>query len=140
MICECFNMNGKDPSEQKVGLLDYHNLMAFFVDPFANDQRGKFELKTGNDELVLEIISLHIPFDQNGSLTSQNRIVKEFEVSNFEFFGRCQIVYSQSCILQLFDTQYAEQMHVFEEHLVNVPSADQLKENNKQFLVAEVKH
>ena len=52
MIRERFNMDGKDPSGKKVGLLDRHHLMAFLVDPFAHDWRGKFELQTSKAELV----------------------------------------------------------------------------------------
>ena len=35
MIHGCFNMDGTDPSVPKVGLIDKHQIWAFFVNPFV---------------------------------------------------------------------------------------------------------
>ena len=86
MICERFNMDGKDPSGRKVGLLDRHHLMAFLVDPFAHAWRGKFELQTCKAELVAEMIALYVPLDEDGSSKSRREMRKEFQVSVLLFF------------------------------------------------------
>ena len=88
MICERFNMDGKDPSGRKVGLLDRHHLMAFLVDPFAHAWRGKFELQTCKAELVDEMIALYVPLDEDGS--SKLRRENEKEVS-----GKCVFLFFQ---------------------------------------------
>ena len=76
------------------GLLDRHHLMTFLVDPFAHDWRGKFELQTSKAELVWEMIALYVPLDADGSLTSQNKMVKEFEVSGlFQNFSKVSTNY-----------------------------------------------
>ena len=81
VITQRFNMDGKDPTGQKVGLLDRHHLMCFLVDPYNGAWRSKFEIQTNMAELVMEMIALYVPKDPDGSSTSRNAMRVEFKVS-----------------------------------------------------------
>ena len=85
MIRPRFNMDGKDPSGRKVGLLDRHHLMAFIVDPYSHEWRGRFELQTSKAELVSKMIALYVPLDEDRSLATHIRVKKDFEVSFLSF-------------------------------------------------------
>ena len=52
MIRERFNMDGRDPSGTKVGLVDCHQLMCYLVDPFSSEWRSTSLLQTNLAELV----------------------------------------------------------------------------------------
>ena len=80
MIRERFNMDGRDPSGRKVGLLDRKDLMCFLVDPFSWEWRSRFFLQTSMAELVTEMIEHFIPLDADGSSESQERVNKEYQV------------------------------------------------------------
>ena len=80
MIRERFNMDGKDTDGRKVGLLDRHHLMCFLVDPFSYEWRSKFLLQTNRAELVNEMINKYVPLDADGSSTSREIVMKDFQV------------------------------------------------------------
>ena len=73
---ERFNMDGKDPSGRKVGLLDRFHLMAYLCDPFGHEWRSTFKLKTPIATLVKEMIELYITGKDN-----QERVRMDFMVN-----------------------------------------------------------
>ena len=86
MIRERFNMDGRDPSGNKVGLLDRHHLMAYLVDSCNHEWRAKFLIQTNKAELMREMIEIHIPLDGDGLDDSRERVEKDFMVSTTEFY------------------------------------------------------
>ena len=81
MIHDCFNMDGLDPSERKVGLLDCHHFYCFLVDPFNHQLRSEFHIQPEMAILVNEMINAYVPTDSDGSSTKQERVKSEFMVS-----------------------------------------------------------
>ena len=75
-----FNMDGIDPSGQKVGLLDRHHLWSYLCDPFNHQMRGKFLLQVGMAELMNEMIDTYIPLDGDGSNHTRIAVKDEFMV------------------------------------------------------------
>ena len=76
LVRERFNMDGKDPSGRKVGLLDRFHFMAYLCDPFGHEWRSVFKLKMPIAILIKEMIELYIPGRDN-----QERVKKDFMVS-----------------------------------------------------------
>lgn len=87
MIRERFNMDGRDPSGRKVGLLDRHQLMAYLVDPYCHEWRDTFLLNTNKAELVREMIEMYIPLDEDESDTARQRVKEEFMVSTVVYIA-----------------------------------------------------
>ena len=98
MIRERFNMDGRDPSGRKVGLLDRKDLMCFLVDPFSWEWRSIFFLDTNMAELVTEMVNHYIPVDEDGSSTTRERVTKEYHVCRIFFF----LVRTNHSLTQLF--------------------------------------
>ena len=76
-----FNMDGRDPSGQKVGLLDEHHFMAYLCDPAGHEWRSKFKIQTELAPLMRKMINMYVPLDRDGLPTSRKRVLKEFRVS-----------------------------------------------------------
>ena len=98
MIRERFNMDGRDPSGRKVGLLDRKDLMCFLVDPFSWEWRSTFFLETNMAELVTEMVNHYIPLDEDSSSTTRERVTKEFQVCRIFFF----LIRTNHFLTQLF--------------------------------------
>eukprot|EP00956_Cyclotella_meneghiniana_P038508 scaffold155275_cov66-Cyclotella_meneghiniana.AAC.2 len=112
-----FNMDGIDPSGQKVGLLDRHHLWSYLCDPFNHQMRGKFLLQVGMAELMNEMIDTYIPLDGDGS--NHTRIAVKDEFMDFH-------------------TQQGKWQQCFDKPLPDTPSIEQLTENNKAFTVDDI--
>ena len=80
MIRVRFNMDGLDPSGQKVGLLDRHHIMQHMVDPLINEWRSRFQLPVHEAVIVTEMMEKYVPKDKDGSTTTRDRVRREFEV------------------------------------------------------------
>ena len=74
-------MDGRDPSGQKVGLLDEHHFMAYLCDPAGHEWRSKFKIQTELAPLMRKMINMYVPLDRDGLPTSRKRVLKEFRVS-----------------------------------------------------------
>ena len=80
MVRERFNMDGKDPKGQKVGLLDRHHLMAWLVDPVAREWRPKFAFGADKAELVNEMIEMYVDLDEDGLSRTRALVKRQFMV------------------------------------------------------------
>ena len=117
MIRERFNMNGIDPSGQKVGLLDEHHLMCFLCDPKSRAWREVFHLQTNKAALVRKMVEWYVPLGDDDSDEMRNRVIKDFEE---------------------FDTQANGWFESFANQLPEMPSLEELQKNNKSFGIKDV--
>ena len=85
MIRDRFNMDGRDPSGRKVGLLDRFHYWCFMVDPFNHEWRSTFKLEPSFAELEKEMVEAYVPLDEDGSTETRDRILKDFQVSYLFF-------------------------------------------------------
>ena len=85
MIRNHFNMDGRDPSGRKVGLLDRFHYWCFMVDPFNHEWRSTFKLEPSFAELEKEMVEAYVPLDEDGSTETRDRILKDFQVSYLFF-------------------------------------------------------
>lgn len=75
-----FNMDGRQPAGQKVGLLDRYHWMCLIVDPFSGELRNKLHIED-LARIVREMIELYIPLDKDGTETTRKEVKKDFLVS-----------------------------------------------------------
>jgi len=77
LVSSRFNVDGHDPIGRKVGLLDWHHLMAFLC--------ATFKIQTPLAILMREMIYLYIPLDEDGGVTSRLMVFTESKVSLCDF-------------------------------------------------------
>ena len=80
MLCVRFNMDGRQPAGQKVGLLDRYHWMCLIVDPFSGELRNKLHIED-LARIVREMIELYIPLDEDGTETTRKEVKRDFLVS-----------------------------------------------------------
>ena len=80
MIRGRFNMDGTDPSGQKVGLVDKHQIWAFYVDPFNHHWRSTFRVEGSFAMHVKEMIEFFIPKDEDDSTETRKKVKNDFLV------------------------------------------------------------
>ncbi len=117
MIRDRFNMDGQDPEGRKVGLLDEHHLMCFLCDPKSRLWRQLFYLQTSKAALVRKMIEWYVPLGDDDSDEMRQKVLRDFES---------------------FDSQTSDWFHTFDTALLDVPSSEDLKENNKSFGIKDV--
>ena len=76
-----FNMDGKKPAGQRVGLIDDYHLWAHLVDPHVGEWRARVILPRSVREIAKDMIDFFIPPDEDGGSTNREAMMKEFEVS-----------------------------------------------------------
>ena len=80
-----FNMDGKPPPGQKVGLLDEHHIWCYLVHPHAGEFRARFAIGGNVRTIAKNMISFYIPKDEDGKETARDAMLEEFEVSESLF-------------------------------------------------------
>ena len=147
MVRVRFNMDGKDPSGKKVGLLDEHQLWCFLCDPFGHEWRSEFLLEGFLTAHTKKMIEHFIPGDDAGAISKRASVKKEFMVSGFQQV--CFIfIFSLLCLesnlvsfsfsSQAFHTQTLDWAHRFEDQLPPVVPIEEHCVKNKQITVDKV--
>ena len=80
MLRVCFNMDGRQPAGQKVGLLNRYHWMCFIIDPFSGSLRSNLHIEDVAN-IVREMIELYVPLDDDGTATTRKVAKKDFLVS-----------------------------------------------------------
>ena len=79
-------------------MLDYYHLWVPLVDPFFHEWRNIVKFVVPIRVLAKEMIAFFVPLDDDGSETTREELLKDFEVSDVLNFLSCMSIF-----LMIFD-------------------------------------